>query len=370
VIKMSWAEDAGFEANPYQKLDPFKIDPSKLTWNRNDLQEEKQKIDDFVSDLIAGARVGMRVIGAIGSGKTWLARIVEIMLKQRTNSAFVVYTKVPKIEPIFSNVYIIAIKGFLDQFNLIKEKIIQQGRQTDLTAWSSIFKDEDLAKGLSHICSGGKNGLIAKRWIQGDRVTTSELTALDIIEPITSDYKRFEVLVEIFKELSTIFSFSLLIVDELENAPLKLANGLSDGLRDMLSMFERKFGLICLFTAQSFDEWYDAGYSETLTRRIDYHIRVSEIQQAAIHELIRAHHRLYRRRYARIGGNELYPFTSEAIDKIFEYTPLGMRYPGYIFPNMEAIVKLALKREIALPIPGNYVINNISLLPYGTTEII
>lgn len=370
-MNMSWVDRLKFQSNPYQKLDPFKIDPSRLAWNRDDLEEEKEKVDDFVDDLASGSRGGMRAIGGFGSGKTWLARIIQIQLKEKLKGkTFSIYTKVPKIEPTFSNVYSIAIKDFLAQFDTIKEIVMKEKGATDLGAWSSVFEDEDLAKGVNHICSGGKPGLIARRWITGNRVTATELGTLDIVDPITGDYKRFETLVETFKDLSRIFSSSLLIVDELENAPLKLANALSDGLRDMLSIFDENFGLICLFTAQSFDEWYDAGYTEALTRRMDYHLQISEISQSAIHKLLRVHQKLYRKKRARIGGEQLYPFTIEAIDKIFELTPLGRKYPGFIFPNLEAIAKSALRKGERLPISSDFVVDNISVLPYGTMDVI
>jgi hypothetical protein len=368
---MSWAAKYGFVSNPYQRLDPYKIDVSRLAWNRSDLKEQKEKIDQFVDDLSSQQKAGMRVIGAIGSGKTWFARIIAIQLQKKLKEkAFSIYTKVPKIEPTFSNVYSIAIKDFLEQLDSVKKIVEERGKSLGLEGWSAVFKDDDLAKGLTHICGGGKSGLIARRWLEGNRITSSELSSLDVVDPISSDYRRYEVLVALLKYLSDSLTCGVLIVDELENAPLKLASALSDGLRDMLSTFDEKFGLVCLFTAQSLDEWYDAGYTEALSRRIDYDIKISEIGQIAILDLIREHHKLYRKKGARIGGDQSYPFTPEAINRIYQMTPLGRKYPGYIFPNLEAIAKKALAEKIKLPISDAFVKDHVTLFPYGSTGAI
>jgi hypothetical protein len=368
---MSWAAKYGFESNPYQRLDPYKIDVSKLAWNRSDLEEQREKIDQFIDDLSSQQKAGMRVIGSFGSGKTWFARIIEIELQGKLgDKVFSIYTKVPKIEPTFSNVYGIAVKDFLDQIDCLKKIVTERGGSFDLEGWSSVFKDDDLAKGLTHICGGGKSGLIAQRWLEGNRVTSAELSSLDVVDSITSDYRRLEVLVNLLKYTSDNLTCVALIVDELENAPLRLASALSDGLRDMLSTFDEKFGLICLFTAQSLDEWYDAGYTEALSRRIDYDVKISEIGQPAIIELIREHHKLYRKKGARIGGDQLCPFAPEAINKIYQLTPLGRKYPGYIFPNLEALAKKALAEKTKPPISEAFVTSHMSLLPYGSTDAI
>jgi len=367
---MSLVEKGKFVSNPYRKIDPYKIDPSRLTWNRTDLDDLKEDVDDFLSELSSGSKVGMRVIGAVGSGKTWLSRIIEIELKKKTKEEpFSIYTKIPKIEPLFSNVYRIAIKDLLENFDSVKKAVNKLHGKTDLDAWNTSFKDEDIAQGFSHISTGGDYAQKTKRWIEGNRVTSTELTTLNIINPIISDYRRFDVLTNIFSDLNKLFSCTLFIVDELENASLKLAGALGDGLRDILDIFDKKFGLICLFTAESFDEWYDAGYTEPLTRRFDYHIKIEEIQKFAINELISKHHKLYRKKRAKIGGNQLYPFTPEAINRIYDLTPLGRKYPGYIFPNLEAMLKLSIKRNIRPPINEDNVTENASSLPYSSLSL-
>lgn len=361
---MVWFEDYGFNADPYRKIDPFKVNLDKFAWNRTDMTDAYSDLTRFVSDLNSGQKSGMRIIGAIGSGKTWFARIIEKELLHSAKDSIFAYTKVPRIEPIFSNVYSIAIRDILTDFNKIAEKVQKQTNLSGEDAWLAVFDDEELARGLNAINSGGKNSLLAKSWLMGNRMASSSLNTLDIVNQNTSDYRRFQILVELFRSLSAMFSCAVLVVDELENAPIKLAGGLSDGLRDMLSEFTEKFGLVCLFTAESFDEWYEAGYTEALTRRIDYHVSISELAGEAVPELVSKHHALYRiEDFSE--ENQLFPFTEETIMSIYESTPDGRKYPGYFFPNCEAIARLAHERDQSLPIGNNFVNENIASLPYS-----
>lgn len=360
---MVWFKDYGFNANPYRKLDPFKVSLDRFEWNRTDMPEAYSSLTQFVNDLSSGEKSGLRVVGAIGSGKTWFARIIEKHLLKSAKDSIFVYTKVPKIEPTFSNVYSIAIRDILTDFDRISAKVKIQTGSSDEKAWLKVFDDEDLARGLSAITSGGKNSLLAKSWLMGNRMTASILNTLNIVTPITSDYKRFQTLIELFRSLSALFSCAVLVVDELENAPIKLAGGLSDSLRDMLSEFTEKFGLVCLFTAESFDEWYEAGYTEALTRRIDYHVSISELEGEAVLELVKKHHTLYRTKDFK--ENQLFPFKKEAVLRILALTSEGRKYPGYFLPNCEAIAKLTHEQNHSVPIGSDFVERNIDSLPYS-----
>lgn len=364
---MAWFKDYSFSDNPYRKLDPFKVSLDRFEWNRVDMPDAHSDLTKFVDDLSSGEKSGMRVIGAIGGGKTWFARIIEKHLLESAEDSIFIYTKVPKIEPTFSNVHSIAIQDLLTDFDKISEKVKIQTSKSGEDAWLEIFEDEDLARGLNAIDSGGKNSLLAKSWLMGNRMSVSVLNTLNIVTPITSDYKRFEILIELFRSLSALFSCSVLVIDELENAPIKLAGGLSDSLRDMLSEFTEKFGLVCLFTAESFDEWYEAGYTEALTRRIDYHVSISELESEAVLELVQKHHILYRTKDFE-EENQLFPFTKEAILRILGLTPDGRKYPGYFFPNCEAIARLAHEQKQSLPIGSDFVERNMTSLPYSESS--
>jgi len=360
---MVWFEDYHFIADPYAKLNPFKTDLGRFEWNRSDMSDAHSDMTRFVENLSSGQKSGMRVIGAIGSGKTWFARIVEKVLLTRQSDSIFVYTKVPRIEPTFSNVYHIAIQDILTYFEKISEKVRANAGRIDENGWLEVFEEEDLGRGLNAINSGGPNSLLAKSWLLGNRITSSNLNSLNIVNSITSDFKRFQILVELFRSLSRLFQSAVLVVDELENAPIRLAGGLSDGLRDMLDEFTQKFGMLCLFTAESFDEWYEAGYTEALTRRLDFHVSIEEISSSAVAELVRKHHAIYRDDEFQ-GDDQLFPFTEEAILKAHQLTSVGRKYPGYFFPNCQKIAQLAHEAAETLPIGGGFVESNVASLPY------
>lgn len=363
-MKMTWCNKFGFDSNPYLKLDPFKIELDKLEWNRSDMSEQHTALQNFVEDLKDGQKASMRVLGAIGSGKTWFARIIEKYLLSKEKDAVFIYTKVPKLEPLFSNVYSIAIKDILDDFERISENVEKIAGGLDEQSWLKIFEDEDLARGLCAICAGGKKANLARSWLMGNRLSGSALNAIDVVDAISSDFKRYQVLVELFKSLSKLFPTIVLVIDELENAPVKLAGGLSDSLRDMLSEFYEKFGLVCLYTAQSFDEWYEIGYTEALTRRIDYDVSLPELNVDAVTELVEKHHSLYRTKGFQI-KSELFPFNESGINMVFNLTSEGRRYPGYFFPNCEAIIRSAYKEGRETAIDDAYVKKNGALMPYS-----
>jgi len=362
---LTWFEGFGFVANPYQKIDPFKTSLDRLEWNRIDMSNEYSDLTSFVEDLKSSQKSGMRIIGAIGSGKTWFARMIEKYLVEAVADSMFIYTKVPRMEPTFAVVYSIAIQDLLDKFNRISEKVQTITGDLGEDSWLNVFEDEDLARGLSLINSGGKNGRLARSWLAGNRMTSSSLSSINIVNPLTSDYMRFNVLVNLYKTLSTVFSCAVLVIDELENAPIKLAGALSDGLRDMLSEFTERFGLVCLFTAESFDEWFEAGYTEALTRRIDYHVSIPEVSSEAFTELVRKHQTLYRIENFEV-EDQAYPFTDAAILRIHDLAPTWRKYPGYLFPNCETLCRLAHEQQerISLPIGNDFVDGHASKLPY------
>jgi len=342
----TWFEFFEFEKDPYEKLDPYKIEFERLIWDRPDLKEAKERLDNFIEDVLNKKRVGLKIFGPAASGKTWLTRIVqkELMqkLSRREEKMLFLYTKVPRIEPTFQIVYRLAIEYFLNNYFGELANFVKESNRT----WEDVVNDPELATCFRHYSSEAlKQKALARKWLIGEKLTASELGNLEITYLIDSDYERYEMLRKLIEKLTMTgpFATCILVIDELENAPVKLAGQLSDCLRDMLDSFSEKFGLIASFTAEKVDEWYDLGYTEYLGRRFDYTVQLDSLKKEAVAEFLRLHHRVYRKKDAKI-DDHLLPFTKESAIKLLELMPLEYHYPGYFLPNCRDIARLAFEK--------------------------
>lgn len=338
----TWFEVFRFVKDPYEKLDPYRIDIKYLVWDRPDLSEAREALNKFIEDTLNKQRVGLRIFGPSGSGKTWLTRIIEKEVSQKDNNILFLYTKIPRIEPTFQIVYRIAIDYFLTHHF---EKLTKKMGATDLSAWKKVIEDPELSVGFLKLSSGtATKKALARKWLIGDKLTASELSDLEITYSLDSDYERFEMLRKLIEKLSKVFSTSILVVDELENASVKLAGQLSDSLRDMLDVFSERFALITSFTAEKAEEWYDLGYTEALGRRFDYSIKLDSLEKKTLPGFLRLHHKVYRKRRVRV-EDHVFPFTDESAVKLLELMSPGFHYPGYFLPNCRDMVRYAAANE-------------------------
>jgi len=354
----TWFEALHFAKDPYEKLDPYKIDLKYLAWDRPDLDKAARNLYAFVKDILDGRRTGLKVFGSAGSGKTWFTRIIEKETLAKNPRILFIYTKVPRLEPTFQVVYRLAIQDLLDNYfdkiaRYVKET--QKG-ETDLNAWKNAIGDEDLATAFQQYYSG-TNKALSKKWLTGDKLSAYELDSLKVTRSLDSDYDRFEMLIQIFEKLSSVFSTSMFVIDELENASVKLAGQLSDSLRDMLDRFAEKFALVASFTAQKDEEWYDLGYTEQLNRRFDYAVKLEALDKVA--DFLRIHQQAYRKPDVKI-NDQLYPFTEEGAVSLLEIMQPGNRYPGYYLPNCRDLAKLCAGK----PIDADFVKKNQNWLSF------
>jgi len=341
-----WFEAFQFAKDPYEKLDPYKIGFERLVWDRPDLKKAKEDVDKFIEDIIAKQRIALKIFGPAGSGKTWLTRIIQKELSEKLaekkEEMVFLYTKVPRMEPTFQVVYRIAIDHFLTNYFKKLSKFIGG---TDVDAWEKVIGDYDLALCFSNFSSGTPTKrALARKWLTGDKLSASELSDLELTYSLDSDYERFEMLRKLIEKLLNSFSFCVFVIDELENAPTKLAGQISDGLRDLLDLFSEKFALIASFTAQKVEEWYDLGYTEFLGRRFDYTVEVSSLKKGTLPEFLRAHHKAYRKEGVKV-KDEILPFTEDAAIKLLELMPPQYHYPGYFLPNCKDIARLAFSKK-------------------------
>lgn len=346
ITMQTWLEFFEFEKDPYEKLDPYKIEFERLVWNRPDLNEAKEYLNSFIEDAISKKRVGLKVFGPAASGKTWFTRIVQKELTQklseRNEKMLFIYTKVPRLEPTFHIVYRLSIEYFLkNYFNKLADSIRESGRQ-----WKDLIDDHELAMCFQKYSGTASDQALAKKWLTGEKLTASELGKLEITYSIDSDYEKYEMLRKLIEKLTMtgLFTTCILVIDELENAPVKLAGQLSDCLRDLLDSFAERFGLIASFTAEKVDEWYDLGYTEYLGRRFDYTVQLDSLNKEAVAQFLRLHHGVYRKENSRV-TDQLLPFTEDGAIKLLELMPLEYHYPGYFLPNCRDIVKIAFERK-------------------------
>ena len=337
---MRWYESFGFEEDPHQIQDPPKIPLARLEWNRDDMGDQRATLDSFLEDATSQYKTGFMVYGAIGSGKTWFARIIEKEFKAKMPEAIVLRTKVYKIQPDFDTVYRLFVTSVLETGEFLGKLEAKVGERLD--KWMEYFENQDLGRALYSIHVADDRKEIARNWILGSSVSASELREASISTKIDTNSYRYEVMRALLEKCVDTFPSTLLIVDELENAPPALARGLGDVLRELLDTFVEKFALCCLFTGQSLSEWYDHGYSEVLLSRLTYKVPLLPLQVDAASAWLRKHHQIYR-----AAGNDpkdqLEPFDESGLRRLLQVMDPGYAYPRYILSNCGLLAREAFK---------------------------
>jgi len=340
---MIWFEKFEFEEDPYNKIDPPLIPFERIQWNRDDLSEEKKKIDYLIDDIKASYKIAILAYGPIGSGKTWVGRVIEKKITSEVKNALIVRTRIPRIQPNFSAFYRIFVDSILkndEYISKLKEKI-----GTSRKDWEAQIENQDLAHCLWHIVEGSiEKRVIAKRWLIGESLTTKDLSLIDVVTKLDMDYKKLEIIKALLEKSLLAFPMTLLYIDEMENANPTFARQIGDVLRDFLDSFYEKFVLTCFFTAESIEDWYDYGYSEALYRRLNYKLKLDAIKREYAPTFLRKHHEVYRKKTAKI-KDQIYPFTDEGVDKLIEMMDISKRYPGYILPNCGILARDAEKEN-------------------------
>ena len=351
---VEWFTTLEFEKNPYEIPDPTKIEDKYLGWDRPDLPEAKKTLDAFIDAVANGRRVGLRIFGQSGSGKTWLARVIQVELLKKQPSSILFYSKVPKVEPTFAIVYRIAIENFLkDYLSVLAETVKKRQGGTDNAHWSKEISDPDLANALSRI-SSNIDAPLAREWLIGGRVSATDLNRLKISASIDTDYDRLSMLKRLLKEMGSIFPIVVLTIDELENAPNKLAPALGDSMRELIDEFSGKFGIICLFTAEKEEIWFDYGYSQALARRLDYTIGLESLKSKDVAEFLRLHQAKYRKQGSRV-PDQLLPFSKVGSEELLMEMPVGENYPSYYLVDCGIVARAHAESGASGPIDSQFV---------------
>lgn len=220
-------EKSGFVKNPYERLNPYLIEEKFLEWDRPDLPNAKKDLERFTDDVIEGRRVGLRIFGPTGSGKTWLTKIINKKLSEKSKTLerpiVFIYTLIPAVEPTFSVMYKEAIDHFLrHDFKIISKYVEKTYGSLTPDNWKKIVDHNELAHVLAWISSGFKHWELAKKWIRAERISTTEISTLGFTYAIDGDYRRLNILKELLFQLSKNFAPVVFVIDELENTPPKL----------------------------------------------------------------------------------------------------------------------------------------------------
>ncbi|NVM56457.1 MAG: hypothetical protein HWN66_22355, partial [Candidatus Helarchaeota archaeon] len=95
-----WYEKFGFKDDPYAIRSPMVVPFKQIEWNRDDLSD-KPSFNRFIERVLDGRRVGMKVYGGEGSGKTWLLRYIQKILTEKSKEkalAIYTYAYIPRLE--------------------------------------------------------------------------------------------------------------------------------------------------------------------------------------------------------------------------------------------------------------------------------
>lgn len=343
-----WYEKFGFKDDPYVIRSPMVIPFEQIKWNRDDLAD-KLSLDRFLERVLSGRRVGMRVWGGEGSGKTWLLRYIEKVLTEKSKGkALIAYTYayIPGLEPTFSIFYEKFISE-IDRHLPVILKAIDEKADHKKAKWGDYLGDRDLAVALSNI-HDGENVDAYKAWLSGTRMTSTELHSLNLVSPLVRDYKKYEVMRTLITQSLLAFSSFTLIVDELENAPPGLAKGLGDSLRDLLDSFYDKFSLVCGYTAMMADDIIDWGYGKFLYKRLEHEIRMDTIKEvdAAI-QFLRIHHECYRKARYKV-EDQLFPFQESGVRRFIELIDPKECYARTMLTNCGVLAEQAAQQGVTV----------------------
>jgi hypothetical protein len=361
---MVWYEKFGFEEDPYRIVDPMTLPANRIKWNRDDLAD-KWQFQDFIDRVCNGYRVGLKIFGPIGSGKTWILRCLQESILARERNAIIIYTKLPRPSPTISTLYEYFLKSIKPKLSPIL-KIVDKKSGPTIDDWRNFIPNRDLATCLWYIYhkeEGDMERLACEMWLAGERLSLTERKKVKIISTLDADHRKVDT-IRNFLELSHLaFSTCVLMVDEMENAPVAIARPIGDSLRDLLDSFYERFALVCSYTAErAAEELLDLGYGEYLYSRLERSLSLMEpIRPEHLINLLRIHNQRYRKSGLRI-EDELHPFTEEAINKLLSLMVEVRRFPRYIMDCCGIIASTAAAQGLD-KITEDFILKVKNMLP-------
>ena len=336
---MLWYENLEFNVDPYQIQDPMTIPLNFIQWNREDL-DDKHEMKDFVNRVVDKQRIGMKIYGTSGSGKTWLVRYIMKLIEEKLgDEALIIYISIPKIEPTFTAFYERFIEKILPRLDPIL-KAINEKAGDSREDWTAYLKDRDLSNAIWNRHHRKDKNNLCEGWLLGRKLLTSELRSIDVLSPLDRDYRKHEVFKSLIQHSLLEFSTCTLMVDEIGFLPARVAQGLGDSLREMLDSFYDRFSLICTYTAEAADEMLDFGYSQFLFTRLEREVKMDAIKKEHVPEFLKIYQASYRKEEFK-RENQLYPFDQGGLKKLIELMNPERHYPRFILTNCGILAKKA-----------------------------
>jgi hypothetical protein len=355
-----WFETWDFEEDPYGIKRTQLLNSKRIIWNRDDL-ENKPNVDSFIDNVANGRSVSLRIFGPSRSGKTWLLKYIEKSLKERMNNdVLVIMAPIPESDSNLDSWYryfISSIEFNMDSF-LAKASAKAGQTQGD---WRKYFGDHELGYALWHISKKSDQKFIAMEWLRGEKLSGPQLTEAGLVSSLTK-YKKVQIMIKLIDSIRLLYQSCVLMVDEIGLIrPPSNARVIGGILKDILDSFYERFGLICTYTADLSDTLIDLGYSQHFYKRFDFEVDMSAIHVEYMPLFVRKHNEAYRRSDSKI-GDQLLPFTEEAIEALLELISFENYYPGPILHCCGILAAEATKNELKL-INGDFVRANRGLLP-------
>jgi len=354
-IDMLWYENYGFKEDPYAIVDPMAI-PSDvfIKWNRDDLAG-KQEMEDFITRVVDKQRIGMKLFGTPGSGKTWLLRYITKQLKEKLgDEALIIYISIPRIDPTFAAFYERFIERIKPHLDPILGSINEKAGDT-MENWSEYLKNRDLSNAIWNLHHSKKVTNLCDAWLLGRKLPTSELRNIDVLNPLEKDYQKHEVFKILIQNSLLAYSTCTLMVDEIGYLPPKVAQALGDSFRETLDSFYEKFSLICTYTAEIADEMLDYGYNQFLFTRLERQVKMETIKEEYVPEFLKIYQATYRKEGFKV-DNQLFPFEHNGLKKLTELMNPKNHYPRFILTNCGILAKKAAEKN--QKINANFVNNH------------
>lgn len=360
-----WYDKFGFVDDPYRgATNPFQLPDNLFTWNRDDLKDNWQ-FETFIQRVIDGYRAGLKVYGDVGSGKTWLLRMIDLSLKKKQKD--VLSIRIPIEEGSkFDAVYDEFIENLIPNLEQIRISIAKKvGLETPTKeAWSALILDRNLAICLWQMHSRPETRYDCESWLGGEKLSRKELASLEMTTNLDKDYKKSDIIKSLIRVSQFAFSRVIVMVDELGFIrPPSAARAFSGILRDLLDSFSENFGLVCSYTATAADDLLDMGYGTWLYTRLEYSVFLEALDLDFIPQWLTSHHKVYRKVKVE---NELLPFTENGIKALIQIMKREARYPRLIFENCTDLALEASRTDKV--IDRDFVIQNKDRIREASTQ--
>lgn len=340
---MLWYENLGFKQDPYEIVDPMIIPANFIIkWNRDDLAG-KNEMEDFVARVVDKQRIGMKIYGTSGSGKTWMLKYIMDSMKEKLgDNILIIYIPIIKMDPTFGTFYERFIGKIMPNLSPILSAINEKVGDS-IEDWTAYIGNRDLSNILWNHHHREEKAYLCEGWLLGRKLTTTELRSLDALTSLEKDYQKHEIFKSLIKNSLLAYSTCSLMIDEIAFLPPKVAQALGDSFREMLDSFYERFSLICTYTAEEADEMLDYGFSQFLFTRLEREIKMDTVKEEYFPEFLKIHQSIYRKEDFK--EDQLIPFEQSGLKKLMELMKPDRQYPRFILGNCGILAKKASEKN-------------------------